>query len=162
MRQTARQLVELGPLHDMFANPLKMLNQADPPARRECQDLCHCKCAFQSLVRCLPVPFEPCQQVSCLLSNPRPHGVRHSQLNCTLFFNRAANRPEVLFELPTRLFSIKVDSAGSLSDFTMLSTNSNPISRHHAISLRRVHYPVDFLGTVLTTALIVLSPATNK
>ena len=59
--------------------------------------------------------------------------------------------------------AIKLVDAGSLSDFTMMSTDSSPISRSHAISLRQIHSPVVFLGTtVLSTALVSLSLATKN
>ena len=58
--------------------------------------------------------------------------------------------------------SIKLVSVGSLSDFTMMSAYSNPISRSHEtiheIRLRHIHSPVDFVGiTVRSTALVALS-----
>ena len=73
--------------------------------------------------------------------------------------NRSLNDP-LLFEVPTGLSSrmiidplyvdlrvlhdsIKLVSAVSMSDFTMMmSTNSSPNSRSHAISLRHIHTPV--------------------
>ena len=59
--------------------------------------------------------------------------------------------------------AIKLVSAGSLSDFPMMSTNSDPISRAHAISLRHIKSPVDFFRvTVLGTALVSLSLATQN
>ena len=88
----------------------------------------------------------------------------------------------LLFELPTGPLSliildplfitlsvlhdpIRLVEAGSPSDFTVMSTNSNPISRRHAMGRRQIHSPVDSLGTtVLSTALslVLLPPKKNK
>ena len=51
--------------------------------------------------------------------------------------------------------SIKLVSSSSMSDFTVTSTNSNPSSRSHVVSLRHLNSPVDLLGTmVLSKALV--------
>ena len=116
-------------------------------------------------------------QMECVASIFTPHRPSMSLrivliIPCTDWI--ALSTIPLLFELPTGLFSmiildplvialivlhdaIKLVNAGSLSDFTMMSTDSSPISRSHAISLRQIHSPVVFLGTtVLSTALVSL------
>ena len=150
-----------------------------------------CRFAFQPFVRGLSIStnLEPRQQESRVLCNPRPDGMRRIGPHSPPFFGVTASRPDhslhrldrpLDIELPTRLFStiildplvvalivlhdaIKLVSAGSLSDFTMMSTDSSPISRSHAISLLLIYSPVVFLGiTVLSTAFVSLSLATKN
>ena len=119
-----------------------------------------CSCEPQTIL----VPRDEFHRGVALMPKHKPSSHMHINFLGRVFFHKflAATGKACTLRTSTGLFSmiildplsialsvlhdaIKLVSAGSLSDFPMMSTNSDPISRAHAISLRHVKSLVNFL-----------------